>query len=145
MSENDRTIIMQIHGRLSDAQKEVIGKDDNDAPPLLKIYYQKRKVRVARKVLVDEKTMGIDLLKKSSWHDDEAHYFEDVVNNDRFDLEIIASKGRLEINKGKNNKKRKENIFANLAYGKSLKLKSKWIATHGAFGKNSQRHLRLYF
>ena len=31
-----RTIIMQIHGRLTNAQRDLIGEDDNNAPPVLK-------------------------------------------------------------------------------------------------------------
>ncbi|MGI9542902.1 MAG: polysaccharide lyase family 7 protein [Cyclobacteriaceae bacterium] len=34
---------------------------------------------------------------KSAWTDDESHYYDEIVNNDAFDLEIIASAGRLEI------------------------------------------------
>ncbi|KAA3625250.1 MAG: polysaccharide lyase family 7 protein, partial [Bacteroidetes bacterium] len=41
-----RTIIMQIHGRLTDEQRDLIGEDDNNAPPILKIYWAKGKVRV---------------------------------------------------------------------------------------------------
>lgn len=33
-----RTIIAQIHGRLSDEQKNLIGQKDNNAAPILKIY-----------------------------------------------------------------------------------------------------------
>ena len=46
-----RTIIMQIHGRLTDQQRELIGEDDNNAPPILKIYWNKGRIRVLRKVL----------------------------------------------------------------------------------------------
>ena len=46
-----RTIIMQIHGRLTNEQKDLIGEDDNNAPPILKIYWDKGKIRVKTKVL----------------------------------------------------------------------------------------------
>ena len=36
-----RTIIMQIHGRLSNEQRDLIGAKDNNAPPVLKIYWYK--------------------------------------------------------------------------------------------------------
>jgi len=33
-----RIIIMQIHGRLTNEKKNLIGKNDNGAPPILKVY-----------------------------------------------------------------------------------------------------------
>ena len=36
-----KVIIMQIHGRLSNEQRDLIGQKDNNAPPVLKIYWQK--------------------------------------------------------------------------------------------------------
>ena len=38
-----RIIIMQIHGRLTNEQRDLIGQDDNNAPPILKIYWDKGK------------------------------------------------------------------------------------------------------
>ncbi len=46
-----RTIIMQIHGRLTNEQRDLIGEDDNNAPPMLKIYWDKGKVRIKTKVV----------------------------------------------------------------------------------------------
>jgi hypothetical protein len=93
-----RTIIMQIHGRLSDEQKALIGVDDNDAPPMLKIYWQNEKVRVVTKVLKDPTSTDINyILKKDSWTDDDGHYFNTVVGSGEFTLEVIASDGRLEV------------------------------------------------
>ena len=48
-----RAIIMQIHGRLTNAQRDLIGETDNNAPPMLKIYWTDGKVRVKTKVLKD--------------------------------------------------------------------------------------------
>lgn len=91
-----RTIIMQIHGRLSNAQRDLIGEDDNNAPPILKIYWSKGRVRVLRKVLKDVNVNDVDILKTSAWKD-EGHWFDKVVNFDKFELEVIASEGRLEV------------------------------------------------
>ena len=44
-----RVIVMQIHGRLTNAQKEQIGASDNNAPPVLKIYWQNGRIRVKTK------------------------------------------------------------------------------------------------
>ena len=46
-----KTIIMQIHGRLTNAQRDLIGQKDNNAPPMLKIYWVNGQVRVKTKVL----------------------------------------------------------------------------------------------
>ena len=46
-----RTIIMQIHGRLTNEQRDLIGQDDNNAPPILKIYWDNGKIRIKTKVL----------------------------------------------------------------------------------------------
>ena len=46
-----RVIIMQIHGRLTNEQRDLIGEDDNNAPPMLKIYWDNGKIRVKTKVL----------------------------------------------------------------------------------------------
>ena len=97
ISSGHRTIIMQIHGRLTNEQKNQIGASDNDAPPLLKIYWQSNKVRVARKVMVNPNASDDDLLPKSAWEDDDAHWFDEEVDFNRFKLKVIASEGRLEI------------------------------------------------
>ena len=91
-----RTIIMQIHGRLTNEQKDLIGKKDNDAPPILKIYWNKGKIRVLRKVLKDLNVNDTENLSKKAWTD-EGHWFDKKVGFDKFELEVIASDGRLEI------------------------------------------------
>lgn len=92
-----RAIIMQIHGRLTDAQRDLIGEDDNNAPPILKIYWNKGKVRIKTKVLKDEKASDTEILHTSAWGDDDGYNFEEYVGFDPFTLEIIASEGRMEI------------------------------------------------
>ena len=44
---------MQIHGRLTNPQSALIGQSDNNAPPVLKIYWQDNKVYVRTKQLKD--------------------------------------------------------------------------------------------
>ena len=88
---------MQIHGRLANSQRELIGKNSNDAPPILKIYWQNEKIRVKTKVLKSRKIKGKDILKKESWKDDEGFYFLEKVGFGKFMLEVIASEGRLEV------------------------------------------------
>lgn len=100
-SDNDgdrhRTMVMQIHGRLTDEQRELIGEDDNNAPPILKIYWQDGRIRVKTKVLKDLAVSDTELLNTSAWTDDEGKYFSKVVGYDSFQLEIIVADGKMEI------------------------------------------------
>lgn len=91
-----RAIIMQIHGRLTDGQRDQIGEDDNNAPPVLKIYWNKEKIRVHRKVLKNTMVNEHDILFTDSWTD-EAFWFDEVVGFEPFELEIIALKDKLEV------------------------------------------------
>lgn len=92
----NNTIIMQIHGRLTNAQKAQIGASDNNAPPILKLSWQSGKIRVFTKVLKDTTMSDEEALRTDSW-DDKAISFNKSVNFDEFTLEIIASDGRLEV------------------------------------------------
>lgn len=92
-----RVIIMQIHGRLTDAQRDLIGEDDNNAPPVLKIYWQDGKIRVKTKQLKNSNASEEEILHTTAWEDDEGHYFSETVGSDSFTLEILASEGRLEV------------------------------------------------
>ncbi|GJM33847.1 MAG: polyguluronate lyase [Saprospiraceae bacterium] len=92
-----RTIIMQIHGRLTNEQRDLIGEDDNNAPPVLKIYWYKGKVRVKTKELKDLNASETEMLHTDAWTDDEGFNFSETVGTEKFTLEIIASDGRLEV------------------------------------------------
>ena len=90
-----RTIIMQIHGRLSDEQAARIGADGRDAPPLLKIYWQRGQIRLLFKKLRD---LGADedtILHKAAWTDDEPYVFPEPVDERSFELRVEASAGRI--------------------------------------------------
>lgn len=92
-----RTIIMQIHGRLTNAQRDLIGADDNNAPPMLKIYWYKGLVRVKTKFLKDLNASTSEILETSAWGDDDGFNFSENVGTEKFTLEIIASHGRMEV------------------------------------------------
>ena len=92
-----RTIIMQIHGRLTNEQRDLIGEDDNNAPPMLKIYWTYGYVRVKTKILKDLNASETEILHTYSWGDDEGHTFSEYVGFDKFTLEVIASDGRMEV------------------------------------------------
>ncbi|NER15827.1 polysaccharide lyase family 7 protein [Spongiivirga citrea] len=115
-----RTMVMQIHGRLTNEQRDLINEDDNNAPPMLKIYWQDGRVRVKTKELKDVNVNDVDILKTSSWTDDDGFYFEERVDYNQFTLEVIASDGRLEVILNENESKvydgihmEKWNIFEN--------------------------------
>lgn len=92
-----RTIIMQIHGRLSNAQRDLIGEDDNNAPPVLKIYWQDNKVYVRTKELKDTNSSYERMLETDAWEDDNGRFFSREVGTDVFTLEVRASDGKLTV------------------------------------------------
>ncbi len=92
----DKVIVMQIHGRLSDEDRAKIGKKDNDAPPILKVYWYNGNIRVLSKVLRKGKS-GDDILYKDSWMDSEPYVFPTNVGFDKFSLKVIAEKNKLSV------------------------------------------------
>jgi hypothetical protein len=92
-----RVIVMQIHGRLTDQQRDLIGEDDNNAPPILKIYWDEGKVRVKTKVLKDLNATEEEMLHEKAWGDDKGKNFKEVVGTDKFTLEVTVSEGKLEV------------------------------------------------
>ena len=92
-----RTIIMQIHGRLTNAQKDLIGASDNNAPPMLKIYWVNGKVRVKTKVLNNLNATETEMLYTNAWGDDVGYTFPEYVGFDKFTLEVKVSEGRMEV------------------------------------------------
>ena len=90
-----KTIIMQIHGRLTNAQRDLIGEDDNNAPPILKIYWENGKIRVKTKILKDINASDEQILHEDAWTDDSGFNFEERVDFNKFTLEVKVSKGKL--------------------------------------------------
>lgn len=92
-----RVIIMQIHGRLTNEQRDLIGEDDNNAPPILKIYWDEGRIRVKTKVLKNTKAGVPEILHERAWGDDKGRNFKEIVGTDRFTLEVVASAGKLTV------------------------------------------------
>ncbi|AIY14809.1 polysaccharide lyase family 7 protein [Cellulophaga baltica] len=92
-----RVIIMQIHGRLTNEQKELIGAKDNNAPPILKIYWDKGKIRVKTKVLKNKSVNNTAILLDDAWDDDEGYNFPTEVGFRKFTLEVKVEKGKMVI------------------------------------------------
>lgn len=90
-----RTIIMQIHGRLTNEQRDLIGADDNNAPPILKIYWDNGKVRVKTKVLKNVNAAVPEILHEEAWDDDEGFNFDEEVGFKKFTLEVKVSEGKM--------------------------------------------------
>ncbi|KJD33738.1 alginate lyase [Tamlana sedimentorum] len=105
-----RTIIMQIHGRLTNEQRDLIGEDDNNAPPILKIYWDNGKVRVKTKELKNLNASDTEILHEDAWDDDEGFNFEQEVGFRKFVLEVKVSDGKMVIILNGNEYKVYENI-----------------------------------
>lgn len=82
--EFERAMVMQIHGRLTNEQRDLIGENDNNAPPILKIYWFNGKVRVKTKVLKDLNASDTEILHTDAWGDDEGFNFEEEVGHEKF-------------------------------------------------------------
>lgn len=92
-----RTIIMQIHGRLTNEQRDLIGEDDNNAPPILKIYWDNGKIRVKTKVLKNLNASDTAILHEDAWDNDKGFNFEQEVGFSKFTLEVKVSDGKMVI------------------------------------------------
>ncbi|MEM7551745.1 MAG: polysaccharide lyase family 7 protein [Bacteroidota bacterium] len=92
-----RIIIMQIHGRLTSAQRDIIGEDDNNAPPVLKIYWYNKRVYVRTKELKNLNVSEEEMLRTTAWRDDDGRFFTREVDTEKFTLEVTASEGRMTV------------------------------------------------
>lgn len=92
-----KTIITQIHGRLTNEQRDEIGQKDNNAPPILKIYWQNGKIRVKTKKLRTPNIGPVGILKKEAWVDDEGFNFEQNVGFKKFTIEVEVEEGKMVI------------------------------------------------
>lgn len=93
----NRTIVMQIHGIISQEDMTTYGFSSNHAPPLLKMIWDEGYIKAYKKTLVNESTSGLDLYDDSSstWTDI-SHNFG-YVGFDSFSIKITARTGKLTI------------------------------------------------
>jgi hypothetical protein len=108
-----KVIIMQIHGRLTNEQKELIGQKDNNAPPMLKIYWQDGKIRVKTKELKNLNATDEELLHEDAWDDDKGYTFKQEVGFSRFELEVKVTDGKMVVSLNNNEFQVYENIHMN--------------------------------
>ncbi len=99
--KHHRTIIVQIHGRLTNEQRDRIGQKDNNAPPILKVYWKDGKIRVKTKVLKNRGITGDDILHDEAWGDDEGRTFEQEVGSGKFLIEVKVSDGKMVVSLNK--------------------------------------------
>lgn len=90
-----KVIIAQIHGRLTNEQRDLIGQKDNNAPPILKIYWQNGKIRVKTKVLKYEGVNQLGILHKEAWTDDKGQNFKQEVGFRKFTIQVKVSQGKM--------------------------------------------------
>lgn len=105
-----RIIIMQIHGRLTNDQRDLIGEDDNNAPPILKIYWDNGKIRVKTKILKNIDASVPEILHEDAWDDDEGFNFAEKVGFRKFTLEVKISEGKMVVSLNGNEYKVYENV-----------------------------------
>ena len=105
-----KVIIMQIHGRLTNEQRDLIGQKDNNAPPVLKVYWQNGKIRVKTKKLKFASVDAKGILHKEAWTDDDGFNFEQEVGFRKFTFEIKVSDGKMILILNKSEYKVYENI-----------------------------------
>ena len=96
-----KVIILQIHGRLTNEQRDLIDQKDNNAPPVLKIYWQNGKIRVKTKKLKNTEVNSIGILHEEAWTDDEGFNFEQEVGFRKFQIEIKVTDGKLVVSLNK--------------------------------------------
>ena len=97
-----KVIVLQIHGRLTNEQRDLIGQKDNNAPPILKVYWQNGKIRVKTKVLKYADVSSEGILYKEAWGDDKGRTFEEEVGFGKFDIEVKVSAGKLVVSLNNN-------------------------------------------
>lgn len=90
------TIVMQIHGRLTNEQRDLIGKIDNDMPPVLRISWDEGKIKIQSKVLKNVNASFNETLYADAWSN-KFVTIPEYVGFDKFTLEIQVSKGRIEV------------------------------------------------
>ena len=96
-----KVIILQIHGRLTNDQKELIKQKDNNAPPVLKIYWQNGKIRVKTKKLKYADVNSTGILHEEAWTDDEGFNFQEEVGFGKFQIEVKVTDGKMVVSLNK--------------------------------------------
>ena len=92
-----RTIVMQIHGRLTNSQRDLIGQKDNNAPPIMKVSWLNGYIRLNSKTLKNPNAQVPEILHTDAWDNDDGYTFPFKVGYEPFTLEIEAQDGKMEV------------------------------------------------
>lgn len=101
MSQEDgkyhKTILFQLDGRTSEKQTEKLGLEKPVSIPLIKVTWEKGRIKIQRKILKKESTAGDQLFSKDAWEEDSPRYSNKKVGFDNFKITISAKKGEVDI------------------------------------------------
>ena len=75
----------------------MIGADDQNAPPILKIYWDNGKIRIKSKLLADPNATYEEMLHEDAWDNDDGYNFPTEVGFGKFTLEVKVSEGKMTI------------------------------------------------
>ncbi|MGB3467111.1 MAG: polysaccharide lyase family 7 protein [Cyclobacteriaceae bacterium] len=92
-----KTILFQLDGRTSDKQTTKMGLEKPVNIPLFKITWQDGRIKIQRKILKNESTVGDQLFRKEAWEKDEPRFVDKKVGFEKFEISITAKKGKIEI------------------------------------------------
>lgn len=91
-------IIMQIHGRLSDDQCELVnGPENNNFLPPLKVAWRKGFITVRGKELINKDASYEELLREESWKGTRQFWFPTPVGFNKFAIDVIVNDKSLEV------------------------------------------------
>lgn len=93
----NRTIVMQIHGIISQEDMNTHDFDSNHAPPLLKMIWDEGHIKAYKKTLVNESTSGLALYDDSSSTWTDINHDFGYVGFESFSIKIIAETGKLTV------------------------------------------------
>ena len=102
--KSPRVIFLQIGGRISDDQANMVGASDNNAPAILKVYWDNGFIKLRSKKL-KVGMQGDDIYREESWEDDDGFAFKDRVDQNKFTFEIEISDGKMEVTLNKKESK----------------------------------------
>ena len=86
---------------MTNDQRDLIGQRDNNAPPVLKIYWQDGKIRVKTKKLKFADVNALGILHEEAWTDDEGYNFKEEVGFGKFQIEVKVTDGKMVISLNK--------------------------------------------
>ena len=92
-----KTILLQMDGITSEKQTEKLGLKKPRSLSLIKIYWENEYVRIQRKILKKESTVGDQLFSKSSWEEANSKYSKKKVGFGRFKVRIEAKKNKIKV------------------------------------------------